>query len=448
MKKRIFGLIGLCMVLLTSGCSGQPYAEPKTKAVILDEEGQAAREYIYSTDYILENTVSYNNVDGQLLVQMFSAPVEYSEIRMNQQDNGSFSGIGRFTNLHLPASLSAESPMQIMTDSQFTHILPAGDGVCTPVQTEQTNVFGQKRQAVVYADFYGPGMDCSCYPTSFGINTELTLKEKPDSNTFRLRLNLPNLIPDTGSPDYILFKTALDNGQVRAILYSPLAVDKKDRWNYENSVRLVEKDSDTGTYLVEYTISEEFLQDKETKYPVTLHQSIHNYKSKQPDTSAYSETGDEAGHYLSPYILLGDSTSKGEGWTYVRYETLNQADIPTDKILSAKYVFRNLFDLDKEVTVGAYPVTADWCSINTRWFNRPPNDDTPVGTTVVKKRGDYEIDVTALLKEMIANKGRETAKYSVQNSFLIRCDTPGGNLLLASGDNGLFSPCLEILLEK
>ena len=276
----------------------------------------------------------------------------------------------------------------------------------------------------------------------------MTLKEKPDSNTFRLRLNLPNLIPDTGSPDYILFKTALDNGQVRAILYSPLAVDKKGRWNYENSVRLVEKDSDTGTYLVEYTISEEFLQDKETKYPVTLHQSIHNYKSKQPDTSAYSETGDEAGHYLSPYILLGDSTSKGEGWTYVRYETLNQADIPTDKILSAKYVFRNLFDLDKEVTVGAYPVTADWCSINTRWFNRPPNDDKPVGTTVVKKRGDYEIDVTALLKEMIANKGRETAKYSVQNSFLIRCDTPGGNLLLASGDNGLFSPCLEILLEK
>ena len=71
-----------------------------------------------------------------------------------------------------------------------------------------------------------------------------------------------------------------------------------------------------------------------------------------------------------------------------------------------------------------------------------------VGTTVVKKRGDYEIDVTALLKEMIANKGRETAKYSVQNSFLIRCDTPGGNLLLASDDNGLFSPCLEILLEK
>ena len=88
-------------------------------------------------------------------------------------------------------------------------------------------------------------------------------------------------------------------------------MDKKGRWNYENSVRLVEKDSDTGTYLVEYTISEEFLQDKETKYPVTLHQSIHNYKSKQPDTSAYSETGDEAGHYLSPYILLGDSTAKG-----------------------------------------------------------------------------------------------------------------------------------------
>ena len=113
-------------------------------------------------------------------------------------------------------------------------------------------------------------------------------------------------------------------------------------------VKLLNKDSENSIYTVEYTIDESFLKNVKTKYPVTLNQSIHLYKSKQPDTSAYENTGDVASHYLSPYILLGDDTLKGEGWTYVRFETLNSLDIDPEKIVSAKYIFRNLFDLKKE----------------------------------------------------------------------------------------------------
>lgn len=280
------------------------------------------------------------------------------------------------------------------------------------------------------------------------MNTEIVLPKRAEQNTFRIKLKLPNLVPDTGSPDYILFKTALEKGQVQSILYTPLAVDKKGKWCYSNTVRLIEKDSSTNTYTVEYTIDQKFLQDKSTKYPVILNQSIHLYKPKQPDTSAYENTGEQAGHYLSPYMLLGDKTIKGEGWTFVRYETLNSLNIPADKIVSAKYVFHNLFDLEKEAKIGAYAVTADWCSINTRWFNRPPFDEKPISEAIIKDRGDYELDITALMKEMIANKERENAKYSVQNSFLIRSDSIGSNMIFASGDNGLFSPVLEIVLSE
>lgn len=106
-----------------------------------------------------------------------------------------------------------------------------------------------------------------------------------------------------------------------------------------HTVKLIEKDSETNTYTVEYTVDQEFLLDESTEYPITLNQSVHLYKSKQPDTSAYENTGDEAGHYLSPYMLLGDSTIKGEGWTYIRYETLNSLNIEAEKVVSAKYVF-------------------------------------------------------------------------------------------------------------
>lgn len=88
------------------------------------------------------------------------------------------------------------------------------------------------------------------------------------------------------------------------------------------------------------------------------------------------------------------------------------------------------------------------CSINTRWFNRPPFDGTPVSQVKIQAKGDYILDVTSLLKEMLKNKPYENAAYSVQNSFFIRCDSTGGSLLLASGDNGLFSPFLEIVLKE
>ena len=178
-----------------------------------------------------------------------------------------------------------------------------------------------------------------------------------------------------------------------------------------------------------------------------LNQSIYLGASTQPDTSVYENTGEVASHYLSPYMLLGDQTHKGEGWTYVRYETLSNLNLSADKIVSANYVFHNLFDIKTEVTIGAYAVFDDWCSINTRWSSRPPFGENPVAQVAVKKKGDYGLDITSHLKKMIENKGDENAMYSIRNSFMIKSDTPDSTVILSSGDNGLFSPYLEIVLS-
>ena len=119
-----------------------------------------------------------------------------------------------------------------------------------------------------------------------------------------------------------------------------------------------------------------------------------------------------------------------------------------EKIVSAKYVFHNLFDLKKETKISAYAVKADWCSINTRWFNRPPFDENPISEVIVDDSGDYKLDITTLLVEIMKNKGRENATYSIQNSFMIRSDTANSNVILSSGDNGVFSPVLEIVLSE
>ena len=116
-------------------------------------------------------------------------------------------------------------------------------------------------------------------------------------------------------------------------------------------------------------------------------------------------------------------------------------------MIAARYVFHNLLDLKSPMTVGAYAVTADWCSINTRWYNRPEYDTRPMSQIDVQKRGDYALDVTTLVKEMLKNIGQKDALYSVNNSFMIRSDTPDSSALFASGDGGLFSPMLEIVLK-
>jgi hypothetical protein len=434
--------------LLITSYAVQSAPESFAVACALTADQMKARGYIEQVyNYYGENVLAYKNADNTTTIRVFSAPAESSANTITRTVDGGYNGNSDYISTLLPETISSANGIQIGGTGNFINIYPVDDGEYASKQEVTMNAFGQEKSAVVYEDMFSEGMDFYCYPTSFGINSEISLKKYTRKNTFQIKIRLPELVPDTGSPDYILFKTALEKGTVQSILYTPLLSDIRGNWSYANSVRLIEKDSRTNTYTVEYTIDEEFLKDKATKYPIRINQSIHLYKSKQSDTSAYEKTGDEAGHYLSPYMLLGSDTVKGEGWTFIRYETFNNLDIDPEKIVSAGYIFHNLFDLKAEAQISAYAVTADWCSINTRWFNRPAFDDRPVDTIAVRNSGDYGLDLTALVREMLKNKNIKDAKYSVRNSFMIRSDNWGSSIILPSGDNGLFSPYLEIVLK-
>jgi len=423
--------------------------ESKAVAQFLTEKEMAERNHVEQIyDYDSPYVLAYKNSDGTKTLYVFSSLVENGSITYGELSDGYYNSSGTYVDKMLPEKLSVNAAA-ILSDSEFSaSIFPADDKEYTATRKTAVNAFNQEKDAVVYEDMFGSGVDFYCYLTNYGINSEIIMPEYTGQNTFRLKIQLPDLVPDTGSPDYILFKTALEKGDVKSILYTPMVVDKNGTWCYANSVKLVEKDSATGTYTLEYTIDNGFLSNENTVYPVTLNQSIHLYKAKQPDTSAYSKTGDEAGHYLSPYMLLGDSTLKGEGWTYIRFDALDTFDIDQDKIISTKYCFHNMLDVSEESVVGAYAVTADWCSVNTRWFNRPTYDENPVAKTGVKIKGDYSLDITSLFKVILSNIGIEDSKYSVRNSFFIKSDTANSNLLFSSGDNGLFSPYLEIVLSE
>lgn len=436
----------LAIVFIISGCSSKTVFYSTVAVPFSDEQTANLGLKEAVDDYHLENVQVYECEDGSKEIYMYSAPVERSSAFLTECEEG-YKAAGSYFGKHFPLELSNDSFVEISNGSNYAKIYLL-DGKANGNLEKRQNAFGLNKQSIVYEDAFENGEDYICYPTPFGVNTEIVIPKRTKEYKYQIKIQLPNLVPDTSSPDYISFKRTLAKGDVKSLLYTPIIVDKKGNWSYSNSVKLVDKDPENNIYTVEYSIDEKFLNNKKTKFPVTLNQSIYLYKAKQPDTSAYENTGDVASHYLSPYILLGDSTLKGEGWTYVRFETLNSLNIDPEKIVSAKYVFHNLFDLDKEVKVSAYAVTADWCSINTRWYNRPPFDKRPISEVVVERFGDYELDITPLVLEMIRNKENQSAIYSVRNSFLIKSDTDNCNMCISSGDNGLFSPYLKIVVSE
>lgn len=439
--KKLIGCFMIIIIVMACSCKAannsitiaNKFTEAQIKSL-----GYSVEVNGYNNEFVQ----TYKDRDGKTHVYLYSAPIENSENKIEKSDNY-YKSVGNFNTKLFPTCLSSNAGIQIDGNSQISIYIPGGQEY-KGILKQYENVFGQRRQAVTYKDMLRKGTEYRCYPTPFGVNTELVLSDVSAQPTFQVKFCLPNVTPDENSPDYILFRNS--RNEVVAILYTPLLVDQEENWSYTNTIKIIDYDRDTATYTVEYSMDSAFIQESGRAFPVIANQSIHLYKAKQPDTSVYKNINKNESHYLSPYMLLGDQSAKGEGWTYIRFEVLDSLRINPDKIISASYTFRNLFDLKTDAKITAHAVTDDWCSINTRWFTRPPYDESPLSSVTVSKRDDYTLDITPLFKDWLKNKDRNE-KHTIRNGFLIKSDTQNSNIVLSSGDNGLFSPCLEIVIN-
>jgi hypothetical protein len=391
---------------------------------------------------INENTLSYLDSNGNTLLFIYAAPVESSGNQI--VDTGEkYISYGDYFTKTFPYKLSSNSPIIIQTTDNYIKVFPDDDNEYIGTLSIQTNVFGLQTQAIVYSDVFGKGINYICYPTAFGINTEIVTNGTFDtSNILKLKISMPECVPDITSPDYIAFKSQDKQAKVNALVYTPLVATSDGSFIYNNSATISEKDSLQNTYTIEYAVNSQNSNDV-----CVLNQSIHLYKAKQPDSPIYSDTKPECGHYLSPYLLLGNSTIKGDSLSLIRFEVLESLNIDPNQIISAKYIFRNLHDIRGGAKISAYAVTDTWCSINTRWNSLPRFDATPVATTYIEKAGEYSLDISALIIEMLKSQGTHPL-YSFEKGFLISSNYANGNIFLASGDMGIYSPVLVLTIKN
>lgn len=387
----------------------------------------------------------YRNPDGSKTVYLYAAPLE--RLAFTQQDSQTeASSQSTSIRMRFPDQVSSGSPIALSSPTDQAELFFSRD--TTGALGEQTTLFGELRQGMAYQNALSQGISLTCFPTSFGVYTEFTLEHRPEKGSLRFKLRAPGYRPDASSPDYIRLQkqSQQPDSDTGILLTAPLAVDQKGRWRFPASVKLVEKDTKTGTYTVEYSLSEDFLT--QANFPLTLSQSVYLGAPKQADTPLYEKTPQAAGHHLSPYLILGDQTEKGEGKTCVRFPALEYLNLDPEKILSAEYVIQNLLDAKSAATVSLYGITENWCAINSRWETLPSCDPTPAGQVKVKKKGTYSIPCTDLMKDILKGFTDEQAAHNIRNGFLITCEEPGKSLLLASGDHGLYAPCLKLTVRS
>ena len=402
--------------------------------------GEKMRQELEKALHFDNNTATYLNEDGTKTVYVSSVPIEPEKMQVRQKGD-TYQSTGSRVSVTMPKQLSPEKGIAI---GEYLEVFPM-QAVDTPARhMDRANAFGIVAPCVVYENFFG-ALPLYCYPNSFGINMEIVIPKRTGNHIFSLQLKQP---PDYFSeiePDYIDFRNEVD---LQSMVYTPIAVDAKGAWSYQN--RIVLATGEDGKMIVHFVIDKAFLDDPNTQYPVVLNQSIYAYQHKQPDTAIYSQAGQYARHYLSPYLLLGEKTPKGEGMALLRFEVLDDLDASAEDVLKAEYCFTNLVEQEKNVIVGAYAITNDWCSVNTKWKSKPNYDALPVGTVMVREKGVYGLDITRLLREMLQNRGKYEPLYSVRNSFLIKSNSKEErtSLLLAAGDAGFCPPYLKVILKK
>ena len=451
MRKKLFALFGVYVVtvLILTSCTnsrhntvylnkGEPYL------TVLQQQNKKLVNQFYN-----ENALLSHNADGTYDLTMFSSPVYIEEARTRNiidntielMDNSPF----KYTNHRndvktcLPEQLSENQGILLSYKTKKLTIYPQTAESKKAKKDNHTDLYGQKSERLRYAHTFDQN-DYTVLINDFGVNTEIEIQKNVSALEYVLEIE--NVTADTSCPDYILFRHVKDKEAV-AVIYKPV-VKRKDESLAESLVK-----NTCEMYIVDegqnrYRLTIALPKSKEKQaYPLILNQSFHMYKSKQPDSAVYSLSN--AGYYLNDKVVLGQS-EKGNSELNIRFEALDLVSIPPENILSATYTISEISGGTEPATIQMRPILSEWCSINTRWRNRPDKTLDYSQTVEVTQSGDYIFDVTEPLRLWMLNKGQETA-YIIRHGFNLVNLTPQTPKVFATADNGTFTTCLTIHLK-
>ncbi|MCC2707765.1 DNRLRE domain-containing protein, partial [Intestinibacter bartlettii] len=281
--------------------------------------------------------------------------------------------------LYLPESVSTETPILLENEYNKIKIAPVIESKTSKVNVEKQktiNIYEDEVTLPIKANYEDRNSNniYEYISQDNGIKENLVIKERPESNVFKYEVTVDNsLIAKKCETEESIIFNDKETGETKASIDVPFMNDKTGKAYSEDIIYNIEK-SEENKYILTMTLSEDYLNDKDRVYPVTVDPTItwtgesnliDTYilsNSKYADTNFYN-----SGTTAFP---IGYTSSMGTCRSLIR--SLDLLDTVKNKYVeSATLTMYETSSCDKNMTVNAYRIIDSWTKKNVTWNNKP-----------------------------------------------------------------------------
>ncbi|WP_304158232.1 radical SAM protein [Fusobacterium ulcerans] len=184
--------------------------------------------------------------------------------------------------LYLPEKVSTETPILLENEDNQIKIAPIVENNTSKVNIEKQktiNIYDDEVSLPIKANYEDNDTNTTYEYISQdnGVKENLILNEKPESNVFQYEITVnDNLIPKKCEIEESIIFCKNDNEEnVIASIDMPFMNDKTGKAYSDDITYDIEKSKyDDNKYILTMTLSQDYLNDKDRVYPVTVDPSI------------------------------------------------------------------------------------------------------------------------------------------------------------------------------
>ena len=338
---------------------------------VSDETGSQVASRSYDLDGY-KNTIGYNNQDGTKTVYIYSTDVRYRDKNgvlrdkdtsiVSTQDTLKKQGYSYQTkanniNTYFPDALQDKGIKVAYKQNSITLKPYSANG------NEQNTMDDSK---AIYTGVYGKDDKLVYTPILDGLRSDIIVNDAT-VNEFSFISDFGSYVPELQNGEIVL----QSNEESQLVLKTLQATDAEG--SISDQVALSLKSQEDGTYLTTLAVDDAFLESSDTVYPVTVSATLtmSTTSSSGITTASVYEDSPTSNYGSETYNGVGVNSTRGNAYTYVKFNLSALSNIRYDNILSAHYDTYELTGSFAYTAVESYIAASTWSESTITWQNKP-----------------------------------------------------------------------------
>ncbi len=288
--------------------------------------------------------------------------------------------------------------------------------------------FAQTGNKIEYRNVLTSGITYEYMPLANGIKENIILSEYKGINTFRFIIEMGSLVPETMAVrgDGIRLIDPSNPDKQEAMIISPVdAVDAVGRYSLDHAMYFTKTDV-PGRYILTVIVDRDFLESKDTVYPVIIDPTISPNGTTNIADTFVSSNNPNVNYSTQTFMPVGMDVNYSESEAFLQFVGMERYRyIPPNNITEARLVMdcysTNATSVNP-LRLYVYDNSAQNTISSLTWNNKPstygsgyglPNGD-PASITYASL---YQFTITNLVKNWFkseVNEGGFSYKFSLR----------------------------------